>query len=153
MKKPLLILSLLLSTTVAVQAQAALASGLMTAFRIGQLAAQQDAADKIVQKSTYHGHKLPMLRTPADQISGPVADQIALLEAKLENCHTALLADSVGVICSVDQQNAIKLTQAIISDSRPTWNQKYYSQELAFYVAEDGRRQRLRAKLTPPPAK
>jgi hypothetical protein len=143
MKRPLLLLATILSTAFAAQAQVGLASGLMTAFRIGQL----------VQKVTYHGRKFPIKRTPADQLSGAVVDQIALLEGQLENCHTALLADSVGIICSMDQQNKIKITQAILSDSRPTWNQKYYDQEVAFYLAEDARRQRLRAKLAPTPAK
>jgi hypothetical protein len=153
MKKPLLLLSILLSTAFTAQAQVALASALMSAFRLGQMATQRDAADKTVLKSTYHGRKFPMQRTPADQLSGPVVDQIALLETQLENCHTALLADSLGPICSAERQNTIKITQAILSDSRPTWNQKYYSQEVAFYLAEDGRRRRLRAKLAPTPTK
>ena len=88
-----------------------------------------------------------------EKLTGKAADQIAFLEAQLEKCHLALLADSVGTVCSVNQQTTIQTIQSLVASARPNWGQKYYRQEVASYVAEDVRRQGMRGQIAPVPAK
>lgn len=145
----LLLISVLLINSFAAQAQAALVNGIVTGFNLGRMVARGDFAEKNVVATTYRGQQYPLKRTPAGQLSGQAADQIALLEAQLDQCHAALLADSAGVVCPPNRQATIQATQAIITKARPAWNQKMYRTELAFYVAEDARRQQVAGGAPP----
>ena len=146
MKKVVSVVALSLASASVTYAQAVLVNGIVAGLTLGRRAAQGEFADKTVHAVTYRGASFPLKRTPADQLSGKSADQIAFLEAQLTTCYSALLADSVGSVCTPAQLTTLQATQAIIARARPLWSQKYYREEMAFYVAEEARRQALRAQ-------
>lgn len=155
MKKPLrslLALLALLSIASAAQAQANLVHGIGAAVNLGRMAGRGGLGgkDKTVTTDTYRDQEFPMKRTPAAQLTGDAADQIGLLEAQLEQCHRAL-EKPTAVICPPNQLAVINAAQAVIARARPGWNQKFYKQELAFYLAEDARRQAAAAPAAPAP--
>ena len=139
-------MALSLASASVTHAQTVLVNGIVAGLTLGRRAAQGEFADKTVHAVTYHGAWFPLKRTPADQLSGQAADQIAFLEAQLTTCHSALLADSLGPVCTPTQLTTLQATQAVIARARPLWNQKYYREEVAFYVAEEARRQASRAQ-------
>jgi hypothetical protein len=102
-------------------------------------------ADRTVTPISYRGQQFPIQRAIPEKLSGPGADQIAFLEAQLEKCHLTMFSDSSAAVCPASQLTTIKATQAIVAKVRPLWNQKNYRDEIAFYMAEDTRRQRAMA--------
>ncbi|WP_426060446.1 hypothetical protein [Hymenobacter sp. B1770] len=104
--------------------------------------ANKKGTDYSLTTLTYRGQDFSVKRTPGAENTGPAADYIVMLEAQLEKCYTALIADSVGAVCPASQKAAIKASQAYIANAQPSWNLKPYRAELAFYEAEDARRQR-----------
>lgn len=150
MLRPLLALFTLLSAAPAAQAQANLVHGIGAAINLGRLAGRGGLGgkDKTVTTDTYRDQEFPLKRTPADKLTGEAADQIGLLEAQLEQCHRAL-EKPTAVICPPNQRAVINAAQAIIAQARPSWNQKFYKQELAFYLAEDARRQAAAGPAVP----
>lgn len=139
---------LLLGPASAARAQAVLVNGIATLVRLGATAAYGKYGDKSVTTGTYQGKEFAMKRTPADKLSGKAADNIRLLEAQLDQCH-AQLADGAAAVCPADRLALIKSTQAIVAETRPNWNQKYYKEELDFYLAEDARRQQAAPQPAP----
>ncbi len=111
--------------------------------------AQGEYADKTVTTTTYRGMSFPKQRAITDKLSGANKDQILFLEAQLEKCYIHMLTDSLAVVCSANQQASIKAAQAIIKQARPLWGQKYYHEEIAFYLAEDARRQQAATPAVP----
>ena len=135
----------LLSSTFAAQAQANLTNGIMAGIRLARHTAnnKQNGTDYTVSNLNYRGQEFPVKRTPTEQLTGPAAAHITLLETELEKCYKALLADSAGTVCYENQKVTIKAMQALISRAQPGWNQKPYRAEAAFYAAEDARRQHI----------
>ena len=82
-------------------------------------------------------------------LTGAATQQILFLESQLDLSKAALFTDSTGVVCPASRQNAIHTMMAEIGKLQPSWPQKFYRQELAFYVAEDVRRQKVAARATP----
>lgn len=118
MKRTILLLVICLGTTVAAQAQSTvLVHGIVAGLSLGRRAAQGEFADKTVKASTYRGQSFTIKRTPTDQLTGKASDLIAFLEAQLEKCHLALLADSIGTVCSTDQQTTIQAIQSLIANA------------------------------------
>lgn len=145
-------LLILVSTTSAAQAQANLVHGIGAAINLGRMASKGgfSSKDKTMTIETFRDQNFPMKRTPVDQLSGEATDQISFLEGQLDQCHKALFASATGPVLAANQLALIQTTQRILADARPTWNQKFYKQELAFYQAEDGRRQQSAAVKSAP---
>jgi hypothetical protein len=85
--------------------------------------------------------ELVMQRTPTDKLPKKAAEQVTALEAQLEQCHAALLASPTGPVCSPAQRTAIQQAALSVARAQPSWDQHPYQQEMAFYLAEDVRRQ------------
>ncbi|GAB3292726.1 hypothetical protein ACFQT0_06565 [Hymenobacter humi] len=143
----------LLSGTFAAQAQANLIHGISAGIGLARQASNsnKNGTDYTVSNLSYRGQEFSVKRTPAEQNTGPAAGHIGMLEAELEKCYKALVADSTSSVCSENQKVNIKSLQALISRAQPGWNQKPYRAEAAFYAAEDARRQRVAG--TPAPTK
>ena len=154
--RPLLGLSVCLGAAPAAQAQANLVHGIGAAINLGRMAARGGATrqpgDKTVTTDTYRDVEFPMKRTPANKLSGEAGDQIGLLEGQLEQCHQAL-ANAKAVICPEARLATIRAAQALVVRQCPGWNQKYYQQELDFYLAEDARRHAADAPVPAPAPK
>lgn len=155
------------------QAQAALVNLLSTGIRLGvgaatrpkltpeQKAAQQAAEAKAAtaqQTAELNAagpaapKELVLSRTPADKLPKKGAEQITALEAQLDRCHAAMLADAQAVVCSPEQRAAIQQAAIGVARAQPSWDLHPYQQEMAFYLAEDARRQQA-ATASPAPAK
>ena len=145
----ILLFVLLSATAITAQAQANLVHGIVAGMMLGRKAANGDFADKSVTHITYREQQYPLKRTPPEMLTGASTEQIGLLETQLEQCHAALFADTTGAVCPAERLTAIKAAQGILAQARPGWNQKAYRAELAFYVAEDARRQRVAARNVP----
>jgi hypothetical protein len=104
-----------------------------------KLAADKVAADKAAIAAS--PQELVMQRTPTDKLPKKAAEQITSLEAQLDRCHTAMLADPKGVVCTPEQRTAIQSAAVNVARAQSSWNLKPYQQEMAFYMAEDARRQ------------
>lgn len=89
--------------------------------------------------------ELVLHRTPADQLPKKGAEQITALEAQLEQCHAAMLANPGGIICTPEQRAAIQSAAVSVARARSGWDLQPYQQELAYYQAEDARRQQAAA--------
>ncbi|MGI4734477.1 MAG: hypothetical protein ACRYG7_04790 [Janthinobacterium lividum] len=94
---------------------------------------------------------LVMQRTPADKLPKRASEQIVALEAQLEQCHAAMLASPTAVVCTAEQRTAIQQAAISVARAKPDWSLQPYQQEMAFYQAEDARRQP--APTPPAPAK
>jgi hypothetical protein len=113
-----------------------------------KLAADKVAADKAAIAAAPQA--LVMQRTPADKLPKKAAEQITALEAQLDRCHAAMLADPKGVVCTPEQRTAIQSAAVSVARAQSSWDLKPYQQEMAFYMAEDARRQQ---PATPEPVK
>ena len=147
--RPVITLAFLLGTAFAAQAQANLVHGIVTGLMLGHHAINGDFDDKTVTAVTYRGQKYPMKRITTEPGSPVAADPAAQLESQLELCHTALFADSTGAVCPANRRAVIQAIQGIVSQSRPGLNTKPYRTELAFYLAEDARRQKVAGSTAP----
>ncbi|MFD1466894.1 hypothetical protein ACFQ48_01560 [Hymenobacter caeli] len=94
--------------------------------------------------------ELVQQRTPADKLPKKGAAQITALEAQLDLCHAAMLANPTGIICTAEQRTAIQSAAVSVARAQSSWNLQPYQQELAFYQAEDVRRQQLAAPANEP---
>ena len=94
------------------------------------------AATSASQSKTF-----PMQRTAAAQLPKKGAEQITALEAQLESCHAAMLASPTGVVCPPEQRKAIQQAAVSVARAQANWDLQPYQQEMAFYLAEDARRQ------------
>lgn len=114
-----------------------------------QAAADQQAA--VLAAAAPAGPKdLVLHRTPAAQLPKQAAEQITSLETQLERCHAALLASPTGPVCSPEQRTAIQEAAVQVARAKPGWNLQPYQQEMAFYLAEDARRQQATVPVAPP---
>jgi hypothetical protein len=113
-----------------------------------KLTADKVAADKAALAASPQA--LVMQRTPADKLPKKAAEQITALEAQLDRCHAAMLADPKGVVCTPEQRTAIQSAAVSVARAQSSWDLKPYQQEMAFYMAEDARRQQ---PATPEPVK
>lgn len=93
--------------------------------------------------------ELVMHRTPADKIPKKAAAQITDLEAQLDQCHAAMLATPAGAICTAQQRAAIQAAAISVARAKPGFDLAPYQQEMAFYMAEDGRRQQAAVPAEP----
>ena len=142
------------------QAQAALVNLIATGLRVGvgaamkhkpatnpgtttPSAAQQTAppATSAPAISAPEPHELVLQRTPADKLPKRGATQITALEAELDRCRAAMLADPAGLICPPAQRTALQNAAVSVARAQPSWDLRPYQQETAFYLAEDARRQ------------
>ena len=98
---------------------------------------------------TYEGKNFPMVRTPTDQLPKKGAAQVSAMETELDRCHTALLANSTGTICTPEQRATLQNAVANLARAQSTRNLAAYQQEATFYLAEDARRQQAAAPATP----
>lgn len=113
-----------------------------------QAAADQQAA--VLAAAPPAGLKdLVLHRTPADKLPKQAAEQITSLETQLERCHAAMLASPTGPVCSPEQRTAMQEAAVSVARAKPGWNLQPYQQEIAFYLAEDARRQQATAPATP----
>ncbi len=144
-----LLLLTLLGTASAAQAQANLVHGIVAGINLGRMAARGSAADKSVEAVEYRNRSFPTKRTVPEMLTGAASSQILFLEAQLDLCKAALFADSTGVVCPASRQNTLRTMQAQIGQVQSSWPQKYYRQEMAFYMAEDVRRQLVAARANP----
>jgi hypothetical protein len=108
------------------------------------------ATPEVAPTSTYQGQSFSMQRTPADKLPKKAVEQITALEAQLDRCHAAMLADPKGVVCTPEQRTAIQSAAVSVARAQSSWDLKPYQQEMAFYMAEDARRQQ---PATPEPVK
>jgi hypothetical protein len=90
-----------------------------------------------------------MQRSPKEQLGIIGGDQIGYLEKQLDNCHTALLADSTSPVCSASQAAQLQATQKTIKQLQPKWPMQPYAEEVSFYLAEEARRQQAAGAPTP----
>ena len=163
MKKLLLSTLLVGCLGAARPAQAQLANLIATGLRIGvgvamqtpaQRAAQQAAAQKAVADAEAAqtvaerdaaGPAVPatlvLHRTPADKLPKKGAEQLTALEAQLDRCHAAMLADTKAAVCTPAQRAAIQQAAIGVARAQPGFDLHPYQQEMAFYLAEDARRQ------------
>lgn len=130
--------------------RAAAAPKLTPEQRATQKAAQQAAdakltADQQAAQLNAAGPATPatltMQRTPADKLPKKGAEQITALEAALERCHAAMVASPTGTVCTPEQRVAIQQAAVAVARAQPNWDLHPYQQEMAFYGAEDTRRQ------------
>lgn len=172
MKKLVLSASLLLGLGAAqhAHAQAALVNLIGAGIRLGvgaatrpkltaeQLAAQRAATDKVTAEReaaerAVTGSAVPtelvLHRTPADKLPKQAATQITALEAQLERCHAAMLASPTGPVCSAEQRALIQQSAIEVARAKPGWDLHPYQQEMAFYLAEDTRRQQAASPTAP----
>jgi hypothetical protein len=105
---------------------------------------KNDAAATPDDKATYQGQSFPMHRTPADHLPKKGAEQVTALETELDRCHTALLANANGAICTPEQQAALQTAMRNLAKVN-TGNMPAYQQEATFYLAENTRRQQAAA--------
>ncbi len=176
MKKLVLSTALLLGLGGAqsAQAQAAFLIGRLVGIGVGtainaartpkltpeQKAAQQQAAARALadQATAEHNAAAPaapaelvMHRTPADKLPKQAAEQLTGLEAQLDACHAAMLASPTGAVCTPEQRAAIQSAAVSVARAKPGFDLHPYQQEMAYYLAEDARRQQ--AAPAPAPAK
>ena len=147
MKKPLFFVAgllLSLSATQAAQAQVNFVRMGMNAATLAKRANKTKAEAEAIPTSNYQGQSFPMLRTPAAELPKKGAEQITALETELDRCHTALLADNKGIICTPEQQAALQTTMRNLAKVKSD-NMVSYQQEAAFYLAENTRRQQAAA--------
>lgn len=104
-----------------------------------QAAAERSASSPAVPK------ELVQYRTPADKLPKQAAVQITDLEAQLDACHAAMLAHPTGAVCSPEQRAAIQQAAVSVARAKPGFDLQPYQQEMAFYMAEDARRQQTAA--------
>ena len=168
MKRFLLAFVLLLGlgTVQAAQAQAALANLIGAGLGLGirsiagrkqpakAVAADQAALDKAAASNATAAiaagpKELVMQRTSTDKLPKKGAEQITALEAQLDRCHAAMLADPKAIICSPEQRTTIQSAAVSVARVQSGWSLQPYQQEMAFYQAEDARRQQAAAAATP----
>jgi len=92
---------------------------------------------------------LVMQRTPADKLPRRASEQIVALEAQLEQCHAAMLASPTAVVCTAEQRTAIQQAAISVARAKSDWSLQPYQQEMAFYLAEDARRQQAPTPSAP----
>lgn len=118
---------------------------IMAGINLGRMAARNKAADAATDKAVptveYRNQSFHTKRTVPEILTGEATDQILFLEGQLDLCKAALLADSTGAVCPATRYNTIRTMQVEIAKAQSSWPQRYYKEELAFYVAEDARRQ------------
>lgn len=120
-----------------------------------QKAAKQAAAKAAADgEATEHAPtaapaELVMHRTPADQLPKQAAAQITDLETQLEQCHAAMLASPAGTVCTAEQRAAIQAAAVSVARAKPGFNLTPYQQEMAYYLAEDARRQQATTPTAP----
>ena len=96
--------------------------------------------DPAIPRITYRGQEFARQRTAADQLPRKGRKEITAVEAVLESCHTALLADSTSAVCSAAQRNALQTAMRNLANTQPEWSQTAYQQEANFYLTENQRR-------------
>ncbi|GEM_PF-1312207 len=125
-----------------------------------QLAAQQANAAKATATSANQmtqlaatgataPQELVMRRTATDQLPKQATAEITSLEAQLEQCHAAMLASPTGTVCTAEQRAAIQRAAVSVARAKPGWDLQPYQQEMAFYAAEDARRQQAASPAAP----
>lgn len=112
---------------------------------IDQTTAVKNAAANTTAIIAAQPRALVLHRTPADQLPKKGAKQIAALEAQLEQCHAAMLANPSGVICTPEQRAAIQSAAVGVARAQANWDLQPYQQEIAYYQAEDALRQQATA--------
>lgn len=112
---------------------------------IDQATADKNAAANTAATIAAQPKVLVLHRTPADQLPKKGAEQITALEAQLEQCHAAMLANPGGVICTPEQRAAIQSAAVGVARAQAGWSLQPYQQEMAYYQAEEARRQQAAA--------
>jgi hypothetical protein len=141
---PVFGLLLALGTTQVAHAQVNLIRmGINTAI-LAKRAAKSGAVAEGTPMSSYQGQSFPMLRTPAEELSGNKGEQTKVLEAELDRCHSALVSTTSGPLYTPEQQAALKTALHNATKAKAT-NIAAYQQEAAFYLAENTRRQQTLA--------
>lgn len=110
-----------------------------------QATAERNAASPAVPA------ELVVHRTSADKMPKQAATQITDLETQLDRCHAAMLASPTAAVCSAEQRAAIQSAAVSVARAKPGFDLQPYQQEMAYYMAEDARRQQ--APTPPAPAK
>ena len=87
--------------------------------------------------------QLPLHRTAVENMPLHGAEQVKTLEAELERCHAALLADSTQAVCPPAQRTALQQAAVAVAEASPGWGMDAYQREAAFYIGEDVRRQKV----------
>jgi hypothetical protein len=147
MKKPLFFATCLLLSLGAMQASQAQVNFIrmgMNAATLAKRANQNKSEAEVISTTTYQGQSFPMLRTPTAELPKKGAEQITALETELDRCHTALLADDKGLICTPEQKSALQAAMRNLAKVKSN-NMTFYQQEAAFYLAENTRRQQAAA--------
>ena len=114
-------------------------------------AAASTASQPAAQLAAAAPTELVRYRTPADKVPRKAAEPLTSLEGQLDRCHAALLASPTGPICSPEQRAAIQEAAVGVARAKPGFDLRPYQQEMAFYLAEDARRQQ--ATPNPEPVK
>jgi hypothetical protein len=114
--------------------------------------AQRASADQTAQLAAA-GPTVPkelvLHRTPTDKLPKQAAAQITSLETQLEQCHAAMLASPTGAVCTAEQRATIQTAAMGVARAKPGWDMQPYQQEMAFYLAEDARRQQAASPAAP----
>ncbi|QKG56924.1 hypothetical protein GKZ68_09960 [Hymenobacter sp. BRD128] len=113
-----------------------------------QATAEQAAATQAAVLSAAPA-QLVMHRTPADKLPKQAAEQITTLEAQLDACHATMLASPTGAVRTPEQRAAIQQAAVNVARAKPGFDLQPYQQEMAYYMAEDARRQQAAAPAAP----
>lgn len=89
--------------------------------------------------------QLQLHRTAVENMPLHGAEQVKALEAELERCHAALLADSTQAVCPPAQRTALQQAAVAVAKASPGWGLDAYQREAAFYIGEDMHRQKAAA--------
>jgi hypothetical protein len=116
----------------------------MNAATLAKRANKSGAPAAAAPLSSYQGQSFPMLRTPAEELSGKKGEQTHALETELDRCHSALVSTPNGLVCTPEQQAALQTAMRNAAKSKVD-NMAAYQQEAAFYLAENTRRQQAPA--------
>ena len=130
-----------LGSAPAAQAQVSQAIMLGTAIFRGAHQASNSPEAPVVTTAYYRTHNYLMQRTPPAGRGILGGDQIGYLERQLDQCRARLQADSTGHVCTAAQLSQLQATRTAILAVQPKWPVQLYDQEIAFYTAEDTRRQ------------
>ncbi|MDJ0364145.1 hypothetical protein QMK33_03200 [Hymenobacter sp. H14-R3] len=117
--------------------------------RAGGRLVNQQASGRPITMQDYQGQQYPMQRTPPAQLPRQDTELITNLEAELERCHLALVADATGPVCPPEQRVALQSCLANLMRARLHWSTDAYQREMDFYWVENARRQQAAAPAEP----
>ena len=145
MKTFLLCAGLVLAGTGAARAQSNVGAALFFPGALNaRYAGPPQTAATFASRRSYRSQWYVCKRTPAGQLHGKYGKRVVALERFLSARQFALLTDSAGVLVTPAQETEYGGLFTALTTTCPAWNVEAYAQEMAFYRAEESRRQATR---------